>query len=327
MPDPVPHEIRMLADERARARRAHDWATADRIKAELAAAGWRVVDAATLYSLERLPPPVAEVDGELRYGTSEAVPSRLDEPVIAPATVVLVAGDRPGLLRAAVAAARASAPDAQVVVVVDAAPDAAAGEVAGLPDGVETVRLARRLGAAAARNAGLRRAVGEVVVLLDPRIEVGEGTIGRLTGALDDPGVAIAGLRGLATDDLVRFEPAPDGVAAVVAVDGWAMAFRRSDYAARGPLDEHFTLDAYLDAWWSLVLRDVADDAAPGVEPRRAVVVEGPHVVCAPEGPEPEPDERLVKKHRYRFLRSFATRRDLLVPGEAPAAPGREDSA
>mgnify|MGYP003347386337 CR=1 FL=1 len=37
-----------------------------------------------------------------------------------------------------------------------------------------------------------------------------------------------------------------------VAVSGLALAFRRADYTDRGPLDEHFALDAYLDAWWSL---------------------------------------------------------------------------
>ena len=50
----------------------------------------------------------------------------------------------------------------------------------------------------------------------------------------------------------------------VVAVEGDAMAFRRGDYVARGPLDEHFAFYRNLDIWWSLVLRDQADDAARG---------------------------------------------------------------
>ena len=38
-----------------------------------------------------------------------------------------------------------------------------------------------------------------------------------------------------------------------------AMAFRRSDYVERGPLDEHFRFYRNLDIWWSLVLRDDGD--------------------------------------------------------------------
>jgi glycosyltransferase involved in cell wall biosynthesis len=311
MVDPVPHEIRVLADERARARRAHDWATADRLKAELDAAGWRVVDAATLYSLERKAPAIVEVDGEVRYGTSEAVTSRLDEPAEARATVVLLADDRAGLLPAAVAALRTASPHAQIVVVANAPSDDVEAEVTAL-EGVEIVRLARRLGAAGARNAGIRRASGSVVVLLDPRVVAGGDLVASLASALDDPTIAVAGLHGLATADLVRFDPAPSGVVSVVAVDLAGMAFRRADYAARGPLDEHFTHEPYLDAWWSLVLRDVAEDAVFGVDvPGRAVVVAAAFELRG--DPAATPDDRLAKKHRYRYLKWFATRRDLLV--------------
>ncbi len=312
MADPVPHDIRQLADERSRARRARDWATADRLKAELLAAGWRVVDAASLYTLERLPPKVVEVDGEARYGASDSVPSRLGEPATGRASVVLVADEREGLVPAAVAALRTHSPDAQVVVVANAPAEPVEAELAALPDGAEVLRLAHRLGAASARNAGLRRATGAVMVLLDPRVEAAGDLAGALAMALDDPTVAVAGLRGLATDDLVRFATADPGAHDVVAVDALAMAFRREDYLARGPMDEHFTLQAYLDAWWSLVLRDVPEDAEFGVtRPRRAVVAPVPFALRG-DAP-PDPDARLAKRHRYRFLRDFATRRDLLV--------------
>ena len=313
MADPVPHDIRVLADERARARRARDWATADRLKGNLEAAGWRVVDAASLYSLERMAPAAIEVDGELRYGSSLGVPSRLDEPPTVGATVVIVASDAAGLLLRAVAALRDWSPRAQIVVVANAPSDEVAAEVKALPEGVEIVRLAARLGAAASRNAGIRRASGEVVVLLDPRVEQAEDVVGTLVGALQDPTVAVAGIAGLTTTDLVHFEPAQAG-AEPESVDLQAMAFRRTDAIARGPLDEHFTLEAYLDAWWSLVLRDVPQDAPADARPRRAVVVPGAHAAGG-EAPPPG-EERLVKKHRYRFLKWFAARSDLLV-GEA----------
>ena len=64
------------------------------------------------------------------------------------------------------------------------------------------------------------------------------------------------------SDDLRQFEEPPAGTTDVVAIEGYAQAFRRADYVARGPLDEHFAFYRNLDIWWSLVLRDpfAADD-------------------------------------------------------------------
>ena len=112
----------------------------------------------------------------------------------------------------------------------------------------------------------------------------------------------MAGPFGLVSDDLRSFEEPPAGTIDVVAIEGYAQAFRRADYVARGPLDEHFAFYRNLDIWWSLVLRDPfcgrrrrrgrddddADDAAVAdfvvdlasmPQPRRAVRVEGPDVV------------------------------------------------
>ena len=308
MADPVPHDIRQLADERARARRARAWATADRIKGELEAAGWRVEDAGTLYSLERLPPAVVEVDGELRYGSSVAVPSRLEEPASPGVTVVLAAQDRAGVLPTAVGALLRELPARRLVVVADAPSPGVGAELVLLPAGIDVVRLTKRLGLAAAWNAGIRRVATEAVLVLDPRVEV-DGEIARAAvAALADPGVAVAGVRGLTSEDLVHLKPAPDPAGDVFAVDRLAMAFRRADYVARGPLDEHFVLGDYLDAWWSFVLRDPAEGEA--AEPRRAVLLSTPVTV---RGEDALSDERIARKQRYRFLKSFATRRDLLV--------------
>lgn len=326
MADPVPHDIRALADERSRARRAHDWATADRLKVELAAAGWNVVDAASLYTLERRPEPVVEVDGEVRFGTSEAVPSRLDEAPDSAATVVLVADDAAGVLTRSVAAVLAHSPDAHVVVVANQPSPPVATEIGGLPARVEVVQLASRLGAAAANNAGIRRAAGSVVVLMSPRLEVHGDLVGALAAELDDPTVAVAGVEGRTTSDLVHFAATPSGVTAADTVSLRAMAFRRADYIARGPLDEHFTLDEPLEAWWGFVLRDVSEDADADATPRRAVVLALPFGILGDE--PPPPDERRARKQRYRFLKWFASRRDLLVGAPGPREQGtREDAA
>ena len=271
-PDAVPPEIRAIADARSEARRARDWATADGLKAELEAAGWRVIDAASLYTLERAAPPDVEVAGTVRYGASASVPSRLDEAPVGVATVVMVAADDvAGAVRQAGAMADGAPAGTQLVIVANAPADADDAALAVLdalesadPDApgvaTEVVRMAARVGAAEAWNAGLRRASAPIVVLLGQGVDVPASLVPAIVEALEDPSVAVAGPIGLVSDDLRAFHPAPPDAIDVDAIAGDAIGFRRADAAARGLLDEHFVAPAHLDTWWSLVLRDTADD-------------------------------------------------------------------
>lgn len=317
-PDDVPPRIRQLADDRAVARRAGDWTTADRLRDELEAAGWKVLDAASLYTLERGRPPDV-VEGEVvRHGSSASVPSRLGEAVVGAATVVMLATDWPDDLARAISALRAHSPAGTHLVVVANGPSGAQETALdALPEDVEVVRLVQRLGHAAALNAGIRRAAAPIVILLDTCVEPGGDLVSPLVAALSDPTVAVAGPFGIVSDDLRHFHDAPAGAVDVDAIEGYAQAFRRADYVTRGPLDEHFTFYANVDIWWSLVLRDQGEDEPDDAAPRRAVRVSG---VAATRHlhrgwtslPAVERD-RLAKKNFYRVLKRFATRRDLLV--------------
>jgi hypothetical protein len=328
--DAAPPEIIALAESRAAARRARDWRSADDLLAEIEAAGWKVVDSGTLYDLERLA-PLDVVEGDIvRYGSSLSVPSRLDEPPAGVASVVLIATDWPDdVARAVQALATHSQAGTQVVVVANGPSEAqavaladlvAGGGAAPLP-GVEVVWTAMRLGWAAAQNVGIRRAVAPVVILMDPSVEPVGDLVSELGRALEDATVAVAGPFGLVSADLRRFEAAPDGLDDVDAIEGYAIAFRRSDYAQRGPLDEHFVFYRNLDIWWSLVLRDQAGDDAGDARPRRAVRVPSALVTRhVHRGWTSLPDDerdRASKKNLYRVLKRFATRRDLLVAGRA----------
>jgi hypothetical protein len=315
----VPQPVLDAAHARAAARAARDWATADRLRGEIEAAGWKVVDSGTAFRLEPLHPPDLEDALGVRYGRTDAVPSRLEETPTRPATVILVATDQPDDLDRALAALRSTAPaGTQVVVVADAPGDAQAGRLpvadAAIAGGleIEVVRTSARLGWAAAWNIGLRRAGGSIVILMDTSVEPAGDVVGPLVAALEDPDVAVAGAFGLRSADLRRFEEVPSGEAA--AIEGYLLAFRRSDAAAAGPLDEAFRFYRNLDIWWSVVLRDRGE----GVPPRNAVVVAGlPLVRHEHRGwtslPEAE-RERLSKRNFYRFLERFRDRRDLAVP-------------
>jgi len=325
-PEGPPADVVALAEARAVARRARDWPTADELRGRIEAAGWKVVDAGTLYTLERAAPPDVEAEGATRYGSSASVPSRLDEAPTGVATVVLLATDWPDDLARAIRGLVEHSPDGTRLVVVANAPsgeqaqaladlDAADPGAPGVA--TEVVWTSARLGHAAALNAGIRRASAPVVILLDTSVEQHGDLVTASATALEDPTVAVAGPFGLVSGDLRQFEEPPPGTVDVVAIEGYALAFRRSDYAARGPLDEHFAFYRNLDIWWSLVLRDQPDDAADDEAPRRAIRVLGVEVERHEHRgwmslPEAERD-RLSKRNFYRVLKRFATRRDLLV--------------
>ncbi len=340
----APDEVRAWAQARSEARGTQDWPEADRLRAAIEAAGWRVVDRGTRFSLEPAHAPDVLEGDRIRFGRSHAVPSRLDEPATAAVTVILVAVDQPADLARTLDGLRRHAPAGTQVVIVADRPNEeqeaaliAADGPAARPIGAqapEIVWMSEPLGRAAAINAGARRSAAPIVVLLDTSVELTGDLLSPLVEALRDETVAVAGPWGLVSDDLRRFEPAepfepgepaeafepaeaaePGQPGDVDAIDGVALAFRRDDLKARGFLDEHFRLDLNLDIWWSLVLRDGGEDHPA----RRALAVkqaagralrhERPPSAA---GSDRERD-RLSKRSFYRVLDRFGSRRDLLT--------------
>ncbi len=278
------------------------------------------MDRGTDFALSPAAPPDVEDGERLRYGASANVPSRLEEPATGLATIVVVATDDPDDLTRVVSAVRGHTPDGTSLVIVadgpsDAQADAlgAIGEAtdpdAGLP--TEIVWTSERLGHAAATNIGIRRAAGPVIVLLDTSLEPEGDIVTPLVRALDDPSVAVVGGWGITSADLRRFEDAPAGD--VDAIEGYLQAFRRADFAERGPLDERFRFYRNLDIWWSLVLRDSGE----GERPRRALRLDGlPVRRHEHRGWTSLPDDerdRQSKRNFYRIIDRFGSRRDLLV--------------
>ena len=326
MPATPPDAITGLARARADARAARDFATADRLRAEIEAAGWKVVDRGTDFRLSPAHPPDL-IDGtRVRYGASSSVPSRLSEPASVPATVLLVATDWPDDLARAFAGLRAHAPTRTEVVIVADAPatrqaealeaiEAAAGAEAAPEHPLDVIWTSARLGIAGAIDCGVRRATGEVVIVLDTSLEPTSDCVTPLVTALADATVAVAGGWGVVSDDLRTFRDAPPGD--VDAIEGSCHAFRRADFAQRGPLDERFRSHRNLAIWWSLVLRDEGE----AMPPRRAVRTEDLPLVRHEQGASPglptAERDRLGKRDFYRLIDRFGSRRDLLVANRA----------
>jgi hypothetical protein len=344
-PNSPPPEIDELVRRRSKARASRDWATADSLKAQIEEAGWSVTDRGTQSTVRRTHPVTVEVDGELRYGSAADVPSRLGEPADASWTVAIVAGEAPDRVSRLMAGLRAHAPAAtQVVVVLNDPSDAQAAALApGAADrepiggrGIEVVRTAVRLGHATTLNIALRRASGELVLLADGSAIPTGDALGPLAKALADPGVALAGAFGVSMAESGRLQPAAlelsgsDSPGALAW--GW-IAFRRSEYADLGPLDERFVTPAWLDVWLSLRLRagldpewleetDLSTEGPAGGEGPATQVPEG----FEPQAPRPAvrldlpleaspiwPPERtrLNRRNMYRVLTRYGWRPDL----------------
>ena len=89
--DDAPIEIRRLADQRRAARADRNWAEADRLKAEIEAAGWTIVDQGRAFSLARAHPPDLDEEkvdasahnrdaGRVDPGEGRGMTQRIQEP-------------------------------------------------------------------------------------------------------------------------------------------------------------------------------------------------------------------------------------------------------
>jgi GT2 family glycosyltransferase len=259
----------------------------------LRAAGWDVVDSAEGSDLQAIKaPPPAEPAPATRAVT----------------LLTVVHGWRPDVERWLLSAFTHCKADFEALVVDNSGDQRMVGWLKGrAAERLRVVTLDPPLGWAAAANAGIEAAAGEVVVLFDPGVELNGDAIAPLLAALEDPSVVVAGPFGLrALRGMKEFGESvgPD----VDAIEGYCMAFRRDDALAAGGFDPRFRFYRMADVELSFRLRDRGG---------RAVVVpdlpvqRNEHRLW--ESTEPAERERLSKRNMYRFLDRWRDREDLLV--------------
>jgi hypothetical protein len=314
----IPEAVLDAAHARRAARIANDWSEADRLRREIELAGWRVVDRGADFTLVPAHPPDFAEGDRVRYGSSEGVPSRVGEPDVREASVVILALDRSADPADTVSAWLAAvAPEVQLVVVADDPdPDVLAALEAELRDGSgapapapapEVLATSAALGPGACLNVALRRAIGSTIVVVEAGTRPAGDVIARIRDELADPGVAAVGAAGLAGVDAGHLRPAPPGD--VVALDGRCIGVRRTLALERGAVDERFHTWPQLAAWWTLLLRDQGD-AGP---PLAARYLDGLPLAATPVVDSSGDGERLARRDRYRLLDRFGGRPELFT--------------
>jgi len=294
----IPDDVRRLAARREQARRVRDFAEADRLRDRIREAGFDVLD--TPEGPELSPSPVGDAPGEPSiYGRSGDVPSLLDRAPAVEYSVQWVVQGWPEDVERGIRSFGAG-PDVQHVVV-----DASGSSAPPALRGVDLVRVPSALGWAAARNAGLRRAAGRIVVLVDGSVEAAGGVLSPLRSALEDPTVGVTGPFCLVSEDLREFRESEGPE--VDAVEGYLMAFRRELVEGGLRFDEKFRF--YRSADIELTFQIKAMGLRATITP---VPVERHEHRLWASTPEPERD-RLSKRNFYRFLDRWRGRTDLLV--------------
>ncbi|MDQ1710776.1 MAG: hypothetical protein QOE45_226 [Frankiaceae bacterium] len=239
MSDPPP-EVVALAERRAAARAAKDFAASDALRDEIAGRGWVVRDGAGGWSLAVKPPyDVAPTLADL--------PDRSAMPDTRPVTVALLADGWPDDARRCVDALLAHT--TAYVLVLDVA-DTFHTE----HDRVEVLHVAACPGWAAGRTALLRADTATIHVVMDTSIEPTGDVVGPVLAAFEDPSVVAAGGWGVdVAEDWLVFDDAEPGD--VDALLGYLFAVRRSAGLATPPHPKaRFYRNA--DMEWSFALRE-----------------------------------------------------------------------
>lgn len=286
-------EAEQLLAERIARRRDKDFEAADAIREQLRQGGWDVVDSPTGSELQALKAPPA------------------DPIAVIPRAVTLltvVHGWQADAERWLLSVFTQCKADFEALI-VDNSDDVrlASWLERRAAERFRFIPLFPTLGFAAAVNAGIEAAAGNVVVLFDPGVKLTGDAVSPLIEALSDPSVVVAGPFGLRGSGTIKeFEPSlgPE----VDAIEGYCMAFRKSDALAIGGFDPKFRFYRIADIEFSFRLRDRGGRALALPE---LPVEKHEHRLW--EWTEAGERERLSRRNFYRFLDRWGKREDMLV--------------
>jgi glycosyltransferase involved in cell wall biosynthesis len=304
----APDEVRRLAGEREERRKAKDFATADALRDRIADLGFTVVDSPEGPRLEPVDRAAGDA-GEAPAVRPDDVPSALKQPATFDITVHWVLEGWPEDVARGLEGFRSHQGGRSVQYVVA---DVTGQDSSSFGEGVEVIPLVEGTGWGAARNAGLKRSLGRIVLVVDGSIEPVGDAFAPIEEALADPAVGVVGPFGIVTTNLQDFE-ASDGPL-VDAIEGYLMAMRREVLLEVGLFDEKFKWYRTADIEYSFRLKEAGLKAMVVTVP----VIRHEHRMWF--NTPPEERAKWSKRNYYRFLDRFRGRFDLLVGGEPPGS-------
>jgi GT2 family glycosyltransferase len=304
----IPAEILALSHERDLLRRRGQYERADRLKREIEDAGYAIRDHARGAHLMML--PSIETDEKL-YRTVRQIPSLLDEDDLYTFSVNILAQNNAEQTRRCVESVLRFADHTSLeIILVDNASQDDIGLWAEVCKRDEPrlhfLRASRVMGAAEARNIGLKSSRGRYILLLDSNVELTGDIFTPLEKTFNDPNVGLTGLRGLCTDDLRHFKESEQ--LEVEVVDSLCMAFRRTLLKQTGLFDEGYRFPQYMDIDFSFAIRETGAQAVR--TPYLPITYHTEHL-----NPNTSDAEytRLTKRNFYRYLQKWGDRDDLLL--------------
>jgi len=220
----APAEIHALARRRSAARTDRDFAVADALRDEIAAAGWRVTDTPDGFTLTPTPPYDVEQ-------SAARLPDRSDQSDTRRVSVSVVVDGWPDDVRTFVDAFVRHVPADAVLLALDIGNTDGAGDVLhelaqAHPGRIEDLHVEGPTGWAAAVTALARADTAAVHVLADVSTIFTGDALTPLLAELADPTVVGAGWRGArVSDDWYSFNDAGPGD--VEALLGYCFALRR----------------------------------------------------------------------------------------------------
>lgn len=289
----APAEVIALADARAAAKAAKDFSQADRIRAEIAALGWKVVDTPSGFELTEQTRRVVTINDKVDLG------------ITADVTVGLIIKEwiEDGI--ESIKAVRQYSPTAQVVALV-----VGDGDIAAFAReyGVIDLYMEQDPGWGSAARWLIENAPSPFQVLMDPSTILEGDALAQLKSAMIE-GVAAAGWKGALVDIDDQWRSVVDrGAGEVDVLLGYLMMVRREALLATDTPHAKAKYYRNADLELSLALREQGGRLIALDLPVRQGRHHGYHDT------EPELRERESKRNYDRILARFRGREEILAP-------------
>ena len=309
----LPDVIVYKSKQRDSLRDSSNYEESDLIRDEMEAEGYLIEDSDTYSTVRTKNASEVREDKWKAISSSSEVFSSIAEESLIPTTIGVVVTGYPDDTRRCISTVLEwTESDKTEIIVVDNGSSDSTGELleemSGKYSNLKVVHTDHTIGDGSAKNVLLKIARGEILVLLDPSVEIKGPFIDRIHELLIPSTVGIVGLAGLRTKDLLHFHDGDGESGNMDAMQGYCFAFRRCDLEKVGLMRESFRYYRNLDLDFSFQFKErgysiVADHTLP------MELHEHRGWTALSEGER----EELSKKNYGRFLKKWRNRTDLLI--------------